>query len=97
VHDRSGLERGVGVEEAVGRDQVDARVIRPAAEERAQHAGGGRLAGGDAAGDGDDVRHPGRERAEEAGRDPVQLLDGGDVQVQEPRQREIDVRHLVDG
>ena len=58
VQDPAPLQLGVRQQEAVGRDEVDPRVVRPAGEQLAQHARRGALADRDAAGDPDDERHP---------------------------------------
>ena len=50
------LELGVGVEEAVGRDQRDVGVLGPVRQQLAQQPRGGRLADRDRTGDADDER-----------------------------------------
>ena len=90
------LQLGVGEEEPVGRDELDARRIGPAGEHLAQDAGGRRLADGDRAGDADDERGLGGALAEEGGRHVVQLSRRADVEVEQSRQREVDLLHLVE-
>ena len=96
VHDAAVPEHGVRVEEAVGGDEVDLRVVGPPLEEGLEDAGERALADGDAAGDADHVRHLGRERAEERRRHLLEVLGGGDVEVQQAGEREVDVGHLVE-
>ena len=96
VHELALLELGVGKQEAVGRDQVDARMIGPAREQRLEDARGGALADGDRAADADDERHLAVGAAEELRRHRMQLLRGGDVEVQEPRHRQVDLLDLLD-
>ena len=96
LHQAALGEHGVGVQEPVGGDQVDLRVVGPAGEQRLQDAGERALADGDAAGDADHVRHPRRHRAEERRRHPGEVLRGADVQVEQARQRQVDRGDLVE-
>ena len=57
VHHAAFVEHLVGIQEAVGGDEVDLRMVGPAGQQRLQDAGERALADGDAAGDPDDVRH----------------------------------------
>src|SRR5262249_15839126 len=50
------LELGIGVEEAVGRDERHVRMFGPVREQLTQQTRGGGLAHGDGAGDADDER-----------------------------------------
>ena len=96
VHETAGLERHVGQQETIGGDEVDARAVGPARQQLAQQAGGGALADRDAAGDADDVGHAhGLGVAEEGGGRPVELLAGGDVEVEQARERQVDLHDLV--
>ncbi len=54
VHNLPALELGVGPQEAVGGDLVDARMIRPPRQQCLQHAGRGALAHRHRAADADD-------------------------------------------
>ena len=83
------------MEEAVGGHQVDLGVVGPAREELAQDAAGGALAHRDAAADADDVRHLGRQTAEEGRAGAVEILGASDVEIQEARHRQVDLRDLV--
>ena len=98
MHQVSSRQFVVGIQEAVGGDQVDARVVFPAGQKRLQHTGGGRLADGDAAGHADDERHrPVRillRLAEELRGRREQRLAGGDLQVDQPGQRQVDLFDL---
>jgi hypothetical protein len=96
VHDPALLEHPVGAEEPVRGDEVDARVVRPTGEERLQDPRGGALADGDAPPEADHERHGPRGTAEEVVRGAVQRLGGRDPEVQQPRQRQVDVGDLVE-
>ncbi len=95
VHDLSTRQLGVRVQESVGGHQVDARMVAEPGEQRLQHTGSGRLADGDAAGHADDERHrPVRALlglAEELGSGREEALPGGDLQVDQTGQRQIDL------
>src|SRR6478735_7541449 len=90
------LELGVGVEETVGRDELDPRGAGPAAEELAQDPGGRGLAHGDRAGDADEERRALGLLAQEVGGDPVQAGGGADVEVEQPRDRQVDLLDLLE-
>ncbi len=98
VHQVSTTQLGVGVEEPVGGDQVDARVVIPAGQQCLQHTGRGRLTDRHAAGDADDERHRPvgilLRLAEELGGRREQPLAGRDLQMDEPRQRQVDLFDL---
>ena len=96
VHEAAVLEHPVRVEEPVGGDEVDLRVVGPAREQRLQDAGEGALAHGDAAGHADDVGHLRRQRAEEGRRHLLEVLLGRHVEVQQAREREVDLGDLVE-
>ena len=70
----------------------------PARQQRLQHAGGGRLADRDAARDADDERHRAvgvlLRLAEELGRRGEQPLPRGDLQMDQPGQRQVDLFDL---
>ena len=95
LHEAPFLQDGVGVEEAVGGHEVHLGVVRPAREQLAQDAAGRALAHRDAAADADDVRHLGRQTAEEGRAGAVEILGAADVEVEKPRHRQIDLRDLV--
>ena len=90
VHQPATLELRVGVEEAVGGDQLDARGRGPAREQLAQQAGRGRLADRHRAGDADDERGPADVLAQERARRRVQAAGGLDVQVEQTGDRPVD-------
>ena len=90
------LEHGLRQQEAVGRDQVDLRVARPARQQRLQHARGRALPHRHAAGDADDERHARALGSEERGGGAVQVLRRADVEIQQARQRQVDVGDLVE-
>ena len=95
VHQAAALQLRVGMQEAVGGDEVDARMIGPARQQRAQHAGRRALSDRHRSGDAEDVGHVAITAAEEAAGDGVQLLGGGDVQIEQARQRQVDLLHLL--
>jgi hypothetical protein len=84
------------VQKAVGRHEVDLRVVRPAREELSHDSRRRALADRDAARQPDDVRDLRHLRAEEGRRRPVQALARVDVQVQQSRERKVDVGNLVE-
>ena len=98
VHEVSSIQLGVGVEKTVGGHQVDPGVVIPASQQRLQHTGGGRLAHGHAAGHADDERHrPVRvllRLAEEFRCGGKQSLAGGDLKMNEPGQRQVNLFDL---
>ena len=96
VHDAALLEHGVGVEEAVGRDEIDLGVVGPAGQQRLQDAGEGALADGDAPGHAEHVGHLRSQRPEEGGGHLVQVLRRAHVEVQQPGEGEVDLGHLVE-
>jgi hypothetical protein len=90
------LEHPVRIEESVGGDQVDLRMVGPLFEQRLQDAREGALADGDAARDADDVGHLRGDRAEERRRHPVEILGGADVQVQQSAEGQVHGGDLVE-
>ena len=96
VHDAALLQHRVRVEEAVGRHQIDLRMVGPAGQQRLQDASERALADRHAAGHTDHVRHLRCHRAEERRRHPMQVLRRVDVQVEQPAQRQVDGDDLVE-
>ena len=96
VHDALPDQLGVGVQEAVGGDELHLGRVRPARQQRLQHARRRRLADRDRAGDADDVGHLAVGRAEEALRRLEQPLRRRDVEREQARQRQIDGDDLVE-
>ena len=91
------LQLGVRVEEAVGGDQGDVRVLGPVRQQVLEHARGGGLADRDRAGEADDERRAwGRRLVEELLLVPVQAAGRLDVQAQEPADREEDLADLLE-
>ena len=95
LHQPAGLRGPRSEQEAVGGDQIDPRVVRPARQERLQQPRGRALPDRDAAGDADDVWRPGLRGAKELRGRRVQLLRRRDVQVQQARQRQVDLDDLL--
>jgi hypothetical protein len=87
------LEHAGRVQEAVRGDEVDARRVRPAREQLAQHARRRALAHGDAAREPDQERHLVLLVAEEGAGRAIEPLDRRDVQVEQAGEREV---HLLD-
>ena len=91
------LQLGVRVEEAVGGDQRDVRVLGPVRQHLLQHARGRRLADRDRAGQPDHERRARRLRpVEELLLLPVQPAGALDVQAEQAGQRQVDLLHLVE-
>ena len=95
LHQPALFEHLVRIEEAVGRDEIDFRMVRPAREQRAQNARHGGLPHRDRARDADDIGHL-VGTAEKVGGDAVKFLHLADIEIEEPRQRQEDFRHLVE-
>jgi hypothetical protein len=90
------LQLGVGQQEPVGGHQVDPRVAGAGRQQGLQQPGGGALADGDAAGHRDDVGHLGRRVAQELAAGRPQPPAGLHVEPQQPGQRQVDRRDLVE-
>ena len=71
-------------------------MVGPPGEQQPQQPGGRALADRDAAGDPDHVRHPLLLLAEERAGGGAQAVGRGDVEVEQPRQRQVDRSHLVE-
>ena len=97
MHDTARFELVIGPQEAVGRDEIDARMIRPARKKRTQNTRRRALADGHGAGNADDEGYASPLPAEELGRDGVELLRCGDVQIEQARKRQVDLLDLLDG
>ena len=85
LHQAFAREHRIGIEEAVGGEEIDLGDVRPAGQQRLQNTRGGRLADGDGAGDADDVRHLRVFGAEEALLSAKQPLGGSDIERKEAR------------
>ena len=96
VHDAALLEDPVGVQEAIGGDEVDLRMVGPACEQFLEDAGEGALADGDAPGHTDHEGHLRGERAQEGGAGLVQVLGRGDVEVEQTREWQVHGGDLVE-
>ena len=95
LHQAFALEHGVRQQEAVGGDEIDLRHVRPARQQRLQHARGGRLADRDRAGDADDVGHLGLGGAEEVLLHDEQPLRRRHVEREQARDRQVDLLDLL--
>ena len=82
-HESARFERCVREQEAVGRHEVDARVVGPARQQGLEDAGDRALADGDASCDADDERHPSVEVSEEGLGHDVELARCGHPQVEQ--------------
>jgi hypothetical protein len=96
AHQPTRFEGRVGEQEAVGGDEVDARVMRPAHQQRLQHARDRALPHRDAAREPDDVRDARVQVPEERLRRREQLSARVDAQAQQPAQRQVRSLHLVE-
>ena len=94
-HQAFAFEHGIRQQEAVGGDEIDLRHVRPAREQRLQHARGGRLADRHRAADADDVGHLGVLGAEEFLLRDEQPLGRRHVHRQETRERQINLLDLL--
>ena len=95
LHQAFAREDRVGIEEAVGGDEIDLGHVRPARQQRLQHARGGRFAHRHRARDADDVRHLGILGAEKVLLRAEQALRGRDIEREQARQRQIDLLDLL--
>ncbi len=96
VHDPLPRQLGVCVQEAVGRDELNLRRVRPTSQEGLQNTRRRRLADRNRSGDADDVGHLAVDGAEEPLGRFEQPLGRGDVEREQTRQRQIDRHHLVE-
>ena len=96
LHQPVALELGVGMEKAVGRQQLHLGRVGPARQHRLQHARRRRFADRHRAGDADDVGHLAVVGAEEALRRLEQPLRRRDIERQQARQRQIDRFDLLE-
>jgi len=78
------FELGVGVEETIGRQELDPRSLRPPGQQLAQDPGGRGLAHCHGTGDSDDERGPLGTLAEEVRGDPMEPGGGADIEVEQP-------------
>src|SRR5262245_55452118 len=86
VHKATTVELLIGMQKAVRGDEVNARVVGPAGQQRFQDPRGGALAARHRAGDAEDVGYPVVFTAKKAVGYRVQLLGGRDVQIEETRE-----------
>ena len=84
------------IKEPVGGDQVDPRVSGPVLQQSLHDTRGRALAHGDAAREADEVRHSHRLRIEEGRHRSVECLTGRDLEIDQPRQRQVDVHDFVE-
>jgi hypothetical protein len=94
LHQAFALQDRVGIEKTVGGDEVDLGHIRPARQQRLQHARGGRLADRNRPADADDVGHLGVLGAEEFLLHDEEPLRGRHIHGQKARQRQVDLLDL---
>ena len=97
LHRAHTLQFGVGVEEAVGRDEIDLRRVGPAGEQRLQHPRRGRFADRHRAGQADNVGHLGVVVGEqEALRRLEQPLGCRNIEREQAGERKVDRHDLLD-
>ncbi len=97
LHQPLRLEPAPWIEEAVRGDEVDFGMLPPVREQLAEDPRGRALPHRHASGETDHVRHLGGDVAQERGPGLVEDLLGGHVEVEEPRERQVDLNHLVHG
>jgi hypothetical protein len=90
------LEDAPWIEKAIGGDEVYLEVFRPARQQFAKNSSGRTFPHRDTARQPDEVRDLGRPVAEECRSRLVEDLCCGDVEIEEPGEREIDVGDLAD-
>ena len=90
------LERGQRHQEAIGRDQIHFRMARPAREQCLKQSRCGALSHCDAACDTDHERDVRPLATEERRRRVAKVLRGADVEVEQTRQRQVDVGDFIE-
>ena len=94
---QAALPEHIGREQkAIGRHAIDLGVVRPPRQQRLENAGRRALAHRHAASHPDDVGHLRLRMPEERCGRPVEILGRRYIQVQEPRQRQVDLDDLVE-
>src|SRR6476659_5258617 len=96
IHQAFALEDFVSQQEAVGRDEIDLGVVRPARKQALQDARRRALADRDAARHSDDVGNLGPLDMQELLGGAEQLLGCRDIEIEKARDRQIDRYHLVE-
>ena len=97
VHEPSGLEHAVGVQESVGGHQIYLGMVWPARQQGLDYARGSTLAHSDATGNGNHIRDRGGQGAEERIRRLTESLSRCDIEIQQAGQRQIDKRDFFKG
>ena len=96
AHQAALFQHPIGIQEAVGGDEVDLGMARPPGQQRLQDTGSRTFADRHRAGNADHVRHLGLMVAKEGVRCAVELLRGLHVETQQTRQRQVDHGHFVE-
>ena len=97
AHQSAFFQFGIGIKKAVGRQQINARMIRPARKKRFQDTCRRTFADRHRSGDTNNKRHLAVLAAEELQRNGMQLLLRRDIEIEEARQRQINLFDLIDG
>nr|GEZ30648.1 hypothetical protein [Tanacetum cinerariifolium] len=97
VHDAVGHKPGIGVQKTVGGDQIDPWMIRPARHQGLQHPGKRALAHRDAAGHRHYIRLTFGGPSQKGVLDAVQIARRADVQIDQARQRQVNVGDILKG
>ena len=79
VHQIAFFENMIGIEESIGRDEINFGVIGPARQKRLQNTRESTFADSDGASHANHIRHLGRQRPEKCRADLMQILGGGDI------------------
>ena len=95
-HQPALLQLRRGEQEAVCGDQINPGMVVPAGQEQLEEAGGRGLAHRHRTGDADDEGDPTAAAAQELVGVGVELLGGGDMEVQQPGKRHVDIERLAD-
>ena len=96
LHQSASLQLAIGVEKAVGGDELDSRGVVPAGQKFAQEPRGGRLSHRDRACDSDHKGGALSTLSEKIARRPVQTFRPNRVEVDQATEREVDVAHLAE-
>jgi hypothetical protein len=98
VHETAFRKNAIRLQEPVSGDQVYLGMIGPAGEASPQHARKCALSYRHAAGDANDVRNtPMSGNSQKLATGDVQVLDSSHMEVQEPRKRDNDFFHFLEG
>ena len=84
MHDSAFFKDFIRIQKPVRRDQINTRMIRPAAEQRLKDTRGRTLSYGYTASDTDDIRNLGYRFTQKRIHHLIQMLSGGHMQIKQP-------------